>query len=157
METVQFRSSHTINMNTIIFATLLALATARPDKSTEDVAHVISSARSDPTADGAFSSHFETSNGIRSSQSGSGSGASAEAQGTVAFTLPNGEAFELTFVANDGRYQPISDHLPVAPVETRVAPEALHPVPQHALDQIEQAAREDAAGIFYDQSGFVIE
>merc|ERR1719452_39485 len=144
-------------MNTIIFATLLALAAARPDKSTEDVAHVISSARSDPTADGAFSSHFETSNGIVQSKSGSGSGAAADSQGSVSFTLPNGEDFELTFVADEGGYRAESAHLPIAPAETRVAPEALHPVPQHALDQIEAAAREAAAGIFYDQSGFVIE
>ena len=142
----------------------MALAAARPDKSTEDVAHVISSARSDPTADGAFSSHFETSNGIVQSKSGSGSGAAADSQGSVSFTLPNGEDFELTFVADEGGYRAQSAHLPiapvetrVAPVETRVAPEALHPVPQHALDQIEAAAREAAAGIFYDQAGRRIE
>jgi len=132
----------------------LALAAARPDTlyegrhSSEEVAHVVRDDRVNPSADGQFSYDFETSNGIRTSKSGSAGGS----QGSISFTLPNGEAFELTFVADGEGYKPVSSHLPVAPVETRVAPVALHPIPQHALDQIEKAAREDAAGIRYEES-----
>ena len=53
------------------------------------------------------------------------------------FTFPNGEDFELRFVANENGFQPESEWLPVAP-------EFPHPIPQFVLEQIEKAAREDA-------------
>ena len=48
------------------------------------------------------------------------------------FTFPNGEDFELSFVADEGGYQPQSAYLPVAPAFP-------HPIPQFVLDQIEFA------------------
>merc|ERR1719339_744529 len=91
-------------MNTIIFATLLALAAARPDKLYEnrddsnEFAHVLRDDRVNPSGNGEFSYDLETSNGIRVSKSGAGTGpdGAVESQGTVVFEHPNGETFELS-------------------------------------------------------------
>ena len=52
------------------------------------------------------------------------------------FYFPNGEKFDLKFVANENGFQPESSWLPVAP-------EFPHPIPQFVLDQIEKARLED--------------
>merc|ERR1712183_314153 len=77
--------------------------------------------------------------GIFRSESGYGSGpdGAVESQGSVKFTHPNGESFELTFVADAAGYKPESSALPVAPAFP-------HPIPQFVLDQIAFAAEEDA-------------
>ena len=140
-------------MKTIFFAALLALAAARPDKpsrtyaaplsarddSVESIA-ILRDDRINPSADGEFSAVFETENGISVSEAGTGSGpdGAVETQGEIRFELPNGETFELTYVADgEGGFQPESSFLPVAPAFP-------HPIPQFVLDQIEKAAREDA-------------
>merc|ERR1712106_194099 len=88
---------------------------------------------SHPDAYGKHSFDIETENGIRQSESGApvSNGASGQ-QGQVAFTFPNGEDFGLSFVADEGGYQPQSAYLPVAPAFP-------HPIPQFVLDQIEFA------------------
>ena len=54
------------------------------------------------------------------------------------FTFPSGETFQLKYVADENGFQPESDWLPVAPAFP-------HPIPDFVLEQIEKAAREDAA------------
>jgi len=136
----------TINMKAVIFAALLAVAAARPDKlprydnsGSEEFAHIVREDVQHPGEGGAFSYDIETSNGIVLSKSGYGSGpdGAVESQGTVQFTHPNGETFELKFVADAEGYKPESSALPVAPAFP-------HEIPQFVLDQIEKAAREDA-------------
>lgn len=61
----------------------------------------------------------------------------------IRFTFPDGQAFDLKFVADQGGYQPQSSWLPVAPAFP-------HPIPQFVLDQIEKARLEDAQGQRYD-------
>ncbi|KAF2365298.1 Insect cuticle protein [Trinorchestia longiramus] len=125
-------------MRAIIFATLLALAAARPDES--DEVQIVRDERVYPSASGEYSLDFETSDGTIISESGDGSGpdGTVESQGTVRYIDPEGEEFVLKYVANaEGGYQPESDALPVAP-------EFPHPIPQFVLDQIAKAAEEDA-------------
>ncbi|XP_018014861.1 cuticle protein AM1159-like isoform X1 [Hyalella azteca] len=128
-------------MRAIIFVTLLALAAARPDKpSDSDEVTIVRDDRVYPSASGEYSLDFETSDGTHISESGDGTGpdGAVETQGTVRFVHPDGESFELKYVANaEGGYQPESDALPVAP-------EFPHEIPQFVLDQIAKAAREDA-------------
>lgn len=126
------------------FASLLALAVARPDHAAKSAggAEVVPIIRSDvvgPGADGEYSFDFETEDGIVRSESGAGSGpdGAVESQGTISFTHPDGTPFELKFVADVNGYHPESDALPVAPAFP-------HPIPQHAIDQIAFAAEEDA-------------
>merc|ERR1712183_1064776 len=133
-------------MKTIIVAALLAVAVARPDKpygssNSAETAEIVVDNRVHPGDGGAFSFDFETSNGIRTSKSGYGSGpdGAVETQGSVVFEHPNGETFELRYVADAEGYKPESSALPVAPAFP-------HPIPQFVLDQIEKAAREDAEG-----------
>jgi len=132
-------------MKTIIFAALLAVAAARPDRVSYDnsgsneFAHTIRDDRQHPGEGGAFSYDVETSNGIVLSKSGYGSGpdGAVESQGSVQFEHPNGELFELKFVADAGGYKPESSALPIAPAFP-------HEIPQFVLDQIAKAAEEDA-------------
>ncbi|XP_042889150.1 cuticle protein AM/CP1114-like [Penaeus japonicus] len=83
---------------------------------------------------GAYSFDVETEDGIVRSESGSPDGSQ---QGRVSFTFPDGQEFDLEFVADENGYQPQSSFLPVAPAFP-------HPIPQFVLDQIAFAAEEDA-------------
>lgn len=89
--------------------------------------------------DGAYTFDFETENKITMSEAGQskGSGESIVKAGSYSFPLPDGNVFELKYVADENGFQPESSYLPVAPVFP-------HPIPQFVLDQIEKAAREDA-------------
>jgi len=129
-------------MLSVIFVTLLAFVAARPDTlyenhSDEHIA-IIRDDRINPSAAGEYSFDVETADGIVRSESGYGSGpnGAVESQGSVSFTHPNGETFELKFVADAGGYKPESSALPVAPAFP-------HPIPQFVLDQIIFAAQED--------------
>ncbi|RXG60726.1 Cuticle protein [Armadillidium vulgare] len=53
------------------------------------------------------------------------------------FTFPNGENFDLRYVADEGGYQPESSWIPVAP-------EFPHEIPDFVQEQIKRAAEEDA-------------
>jgi len=89
-----------------------------------------------PSAAGEYSLDFETSDGTSISESGYGSGpdGAVESQGQVRFVHPNGDEFELKYVADAaGGYQPESAALPVAPAFP-------HEIPQFVLDQIAFAA-----------------
>merc|ERR1712098_736399 len=119
------------NMKTIIFATLLALATARPDKSPEIELLELRNVEAD--AAGAFSFGFEFSKDGAPDESGE----AVNFQGGFKFISPEGSAHELSYIADENGYQPQSDDLPVAPAFP-------HPIPDFVLAQIEKAAREDA-------------
>ena len=93
-----------------MFACLLAVAVARPDgpgyalssRSDADEIAILRDDRVYPSAAGEFSSDTETEDGIEISQSGYGSGpdGAVEKQGSVKFTLPDGQDFDFTFVAD---------------------------------------------------------
>merc|ERR1739838_890979 len=136
-------ASPTTNMKSMIFVTLLAIVSARPDtlyenESREHIA-IIRDDRVNPSAAGEYSFNVETADGIVRSESGYGSGpdGAVESQGSVSFTHPNGEQFDLKFVADANGYQPESSALPVAPAFP-------HEIPQFVLDQIAFAATQDS-------------
>merc|ERR1712198_608725 len=127
---------------------LLALAAAapRPDADSAEVTH------DERYQEGAsYNTNVEIDNGIVISESGDDDGV----QGTYVFTAPNGETVELTLVANENGavFQSPSGHLPVAPLPV----EAIHPIPEHALEAIELAAQQRAAGVEWDEQGFVVD
>merc|ERR1712212_102814 len=124
-------------MKAIIFTALLALAAAEFDS---DEVTVREHTFITPDAEGHYSLVLETSDGTRIEGAGDDTGedGAVEAQGRVRFVHPNGEEFVLSYVADSaGGYQPESSALPIAPAFP-------HPIPAHALAQIEKAAREDA-------------
>merc|ERR1712058_192025 len=127
-------------MKFIALFALVAFASARPEGFSSEETYVKEYSFITPNAEGEYSLVLETSDGTRLENSGDDSGpdGAVETQGTVRFIHPDGEEFVLKYVANaEGAYQPESSALPVAPAFP-------HPIPQHALDQIEKAAREDA-------------
>ncbi|XP_042858540.1 endocuticle structural glycoprotein SgAbd-1-like [Penaeus japonicus] len=91
---------------------------------------------------GAYSFNVETGDGISRQESGSPvpakEGPVTAMSGSYSFTLPDGQLFELRYVADENGFQPQSAFLPVAPAFP-------HPIPAHALRQIERARQEDAA------------
>ncbi|KAL7638715.1 UNVERIFIED_CONTAM: hypothetical protein RMT77_010248 [Armadillidium vulgare] len=126
-------------MKIILLACLLGAALSLPQQGGNKVMQIVRDDRVEPS-EGKYSFDIETEDGIVRSESGSPlnlEGNPTGQQGTISFTFPNGEEFKLSFVANDGGYQPESSWIPVAP-------EFPHPIPKFVLDQIEKAAREDA-------------
>ncbi|XP_047476030.1 cuticle protein AM1199-like [Penaeus chinensis] len=79
---------------------------------------------------------FETGNGIKREEQGVPQGPSGAVamQGGWSFTFPDGSSADVSFVADDAGYRVESDLLPTP-----------HPLPAHAIAQIEKARREDAA------------
>ncbi|CAL4250116.1 unnamed protein product, partial [Meganyctiphanes norvegica] len=137
------------NMNTAVFVALLALATAAPRPDDLDIVQLL---RNDRAQEGAsYNTQVELDNGIIISEVGDDAGV----QGTYVYTAPDGQTVELRLVAGEGGavFESPSGHLPVAPLPVL----AIHPVPEHALEQIEAAAQARAAGVEWDQQGFVIE
>merc|ERR1712058_57348 len=134
----RYLSLHLFTMKTIFFACLLAIATADLDSS--DSVEILQQDFITPDVSGGYSLVLETSDGTQIQDAGAGTGpdGAVETQGSVRFIHPNGEEFVLKYVANaEGAYQPESSALPVAPAFP-------HPIPAHALAQIEKAARERA-------------
>ncbi|XP_037780235.1 endocuticle structural glycoprotein SgAbd-8-like [Penaeus monodon] len=92
---------------------------------------------------GAYSFNVETGDGISRQESGSPipakEGPVTAMSGSYSFTLPDGQLFELRFVADENGFQPQSPFLPVAPAFP-------HPIPAHALRQIERARQGPSQG-----------
>ncbi|XP_042894019.1 cuticle protein AM1199-like [Penaeus japonicus] len=130
-------------MKTLVLSLLVAVALAeRPPLSYDAPAPhasspvqqvpIIRDERVHPAADGTYSFDVETGDGMTRHESGGPGGAQ---QGTVSFTFPDGQVFNLQFVADANGYQPQSPFLPVAPAFP-------HPIPAHALEQIERGRLE---------------
>ncbi|CAL4224287.1 unnamed protein product, partial [Meganyctiphanes norvegica] len=128
------------NMKAAVFVALLALATAapRPDSSIES-SELLHDERAQEGA--SYSTNVEIDNGISIAESGDDDGV----QGTYVFTAPNGEIVEMRLVANENGavFESPSGHLPVAPLPVQ----AIHPIPEHALEAIEFAAQQRASGV----------
>ncbi|XP_063608414.1 cuticle protein AM1199-like [Penaeus indicus] len=130
-------------MKRLVLSLLVAVAVAeRPSLSYDATASrpsspvqqipIIRDERVHPAADGTYSFDVETGDGIARHES---SGPGGVQQGTVSFTFPDGQVFNLQFVADVNGCQPQSPFLPVVPAFP-------HPVPAHALEQIERGRLE---------------
>ncbi|XP_042877868.1 cuticle protein AM1199-like [Penaeus japonicus] len=133
-------------MKTLVLSLVVAVALAeRPSLSYDAPAphpsspvrliQIIRDDRVHPAADGSYTFDVETEDGISRHESGGPGGAQ---QGSVSFTFPDGQVFDLQFVADANGYQPQSPFLPVAPAFP-------HPIPVHALEQIERGRLEHEA------------
>merc|ERR1712002_1053433 len=123
----------TTTMKTAIILILAAVAYARPSEleTDADSVELLHNEVVSADEDGAHSMRFAADNGIDfalSGQEGEDGGAH----------MVDGEAVPLTFVADEGGYQPDSSLLPVAPAFP-------HPIPQFVLDQIAFAASQKSA------------
>ncbi|CAL4117844.1 unnamed protein product, partial [Meganyctiphanes norvegica] len=119
---------NTDNMKLIIFAALVAFAAARPQLEEEPVA--ILREESDPIDGANFRHEFEADNGISQSMVGSAAEDGTQVMsGSYSFPLPDGTIATFNWVADALGFRVESPLLPVAP-------EAEHPIPAHALEQI---------------------
>ncbi|KAK8376314.1 hypothetical protein O3P69_009746 [Scylla paramamosain] len=93
--------------------------------------------RDGPHADGTYSFNFETGNGISRQEQGypQGPEGAVVSQGGWSFTFPDGTPAVFNFVADENGYRVESDLLPTP-----------HPLPAHALAQIEFARQQEAQG-----------
>ncbi|XP_045121356.1 basic salivary proline-rich protein 2-like [Portunus trituberculatus] len=91
--------------------------------------------RDGPHADGTYSFNFETGNGISRQEQGypQDPQGAVESQGGWSFTFPDGTPGVFNFVADENGYRIESDLLPTP-----------HPLPAHALAQIEFARQQEA-------------
>ncbi|XP_042892917.1 cuticle protein AM1199-like [Penaeus japonicus] len=137
-------------MFSILLCALVAAAAAAPDHygppqtgfyglygtQSGPVIPILKDEREGPDASGVYSFEFETGNGIKREEQGAPQGPSGAVamQGGWSFTFPDGSPAEVSFVADDAGYRVESDLLPTP-----------HPLPAHALAQIEKARQEDAA------------
>ncbi|XP_055299600.1 cuticle protein CP14.6-like [Sitodiplosis mosellana] len=85
-----------------------------------------------------FNYAYETSNGITAKEQGQlkqiGSEAGITAQGDYAYTSPEGEKVQLSYIADENGFQPTGSHLPVAPAIPAQIARALEYL-QHAAPQ----------------------
>ncbi|XP_068221114.1 cuticle protein AM1199-like [Palaemon carinicauda] len=93
--------------------------------------------REGPDASGVYSFNFETGDGIIRNEQGAPQGpeGAVASQGGWSFTFPDGSPGVFNFVADANGYRVESDLLPTP-----------HPLPAHAIAQIEFAAQQAAAG-----------
>ncbi|CAL4117842.1 unnamed protein product, partial [Meganyctiphanes norvegica] len=128
----------------IIFAALVAFAAARPQLEEEPVA--ILREESDPIDGANFRHEFEADNGISQSMVGSAAEDGTQVMsGSYSFPLPDGTIATFNWVADALGFRVESPLLPVAP-------EAEHPIPAHALEQIAFADAQRAAGLVWDEA-----
>nr|XP_045621375.1 cuticle protein AMP3-like [Procambarus clarkii] len=123
-------------MKLTLLICLVVVAAAAPDKN----AQTVLDERND-SGDGNFHYNFQTSNGISSQKIGNpGSEGQSNFQGSFRFSLPDGNVAELTYVANEYGYQPVSNLLPTP-----------HPLPDHVYELLRIAEEQRRKGITFDK------
>merc|ERR1712055_545098 len=140
------RPPRTNNMNKlIIFAALVAFASARPQFEDEEFVAIVRE-ESDPIDGANFRHEFVADNGIAQSMVGSADESGAQVMsGSYSYPLPDGSIATFNWVADANGYRVESPLLPVAPVDP-------HPIPAHAQEQIDFANAQRAAGLVWDEA-----
>ncbi|CAL4068351.1 unnamed protein product, partial [Meganyctiphanes norvegica] len=138
-----------INMKLFIIS-LCALAMVhcmpQPDYEGGEVAIL----KQESFADGPnFNYGFESEDGTVVEATGSRGSSGSNIQGSYSFRLPNNQVAVVTYIADKHGFQPESDLLP-QPVKR------IHPIPQHALDNIRRAQGLKDLGVRFDHRGFRI-
>ncbi|KAJ8717021.1 hypothetical protein PYW08_005420 [Mythimna loreyi] len=87
-----------------------------------------------------YSYSFDTSNGIHADESGIVDNGT-KAQGSYSYVGDDGKVYSVIYTADENGFRPRGDHLPTPP-----------PIPEAIQRVIDQAARDEAAGIVHDGS-----
>ncbi|XP_063830499.1 mucin-2-like [Ostrinia nubilalis] len=83
---------------------------------------------------------YETDNGISAEENGLAING-VQAQGGFSYTGDDGKVYSVSYIADEGGYQPRGDHLPTPP-----------PIPEEILKALEKNAQDEAAGVIDDGS-----
>merc|ERR1712142_1119788 len=136
---------------TIIFSCLFAMAMAAPQFNNAEFREPVAILNQLSAMDGPnFRYSYESEDGTAVDAVGSeGLNGGTNIEGSYRFTLPTGEQVEVRYIANENGALYSSPILP-----QQVQP--IHPVPEHALEQIRFAEQQRAAGAQWDQQGFRI-
>ncbi|KAH8397369.1 hypothetical protein KR222_000538, partial [Zaprionus bogoriensis] len=116
-----------ICLQLLIASALIACAFAGP----QDYNAVITKQSSNIDPEGTYQYGYETSNGIAAQEQGYGGN---RADGGFAYTSPEGEPIQLSYVADENGFQPQGAHLPTPPpipVEILKALEYIRTHPQY--------------------------
>merc|ERR1712121_113073 len=140
---------HCSNMITIIFSCFIAMAMAAPQFT--EFREPVAILRQESAMDGPiFRYGYESEDGTVVDAVGSeGINGGSNIEGSYSFILPSGEQVEVRYVANENGALFQSPILP-----QQVQP--IHPIPEHALEQIRFAEQQRAQGVQWDQQGFRI-
>ncbi|XP_043273076.1 endocuticle structural glycoprotein SgAbd-4-like [Venturia canescens] len=81
---------------------------------------IVSQSQDGPNPDGSYKWQYESGNGIKAEEEGSLANAGSEneaiqAKGSFSYKDDQGKEISLTYTANEEGFQPVGDHLPVAP------------------------------------------
>merc|ERR1711872_422578 len=132
----------TVNMKTIIFAALLAVAACRPQ---DDIDIFVVREESDPINGFNFRHVYELDNGVSQSVVGnSDSAGAAVISGSYSVPLAEGGVGTVTYTADALGYRAQSPVLPVSPVNP-------HPVPAHVQEMINFVNAQLQAGLVWNQ------
>ncbi|KAJ8942560.1 hypothetical protein NQ318_021962 [Aromia moschata] len=110
----------------IIAVALFAIGNCLPAEPEEPIPIVSQDA--EVSFDGTYHSSFETGNGIVAEEKGVlknpgvENKTAEEVVGSFSYTAPDGTPISLKYVANELGFQPVGDHLPVAPVDENTPP-----------------------------------
>ncbi|KOB64641.1 putative cuticle protein [Operophtera brumata] len=119
---------------------------ARPERAQATLERNAAILRQDNSNDGeTFSYAYETENGIYAEESGVVTNG-VEAQGGYSYTGDDGQVYSIRYTADQNGFVPQGDHIPTPP-----------PVPEEILKALEQNARDEAAGIYDDGSGNLLQ
>jgi hypothetical protein len=98
---------------------------------------VIIKQTADINPDGSYQNEYETSNGIKGSESGVGG---QYAQGSSSYYAPDGQLISLTYTVDEnGGYQPQGAHLPTPPPIPAAILKALEYIRTHPQQETKQA------------------
>ncbi|XP_027218498.2 cuticle protein AMP1A [Penaeus vannamei] len=127
-------------MKLVLLVCLAAVAAAAPRPQDGPPVAILRDDRHDD-GNGNFNYAFESEDGTSVSAAGApGAAGQSNIQGSFRFTLPDGTIAEVSYTADEEGFKPQSDLLPIAP-----------PLPAHALEQIQFAEQQRAAGVIFEK------
>lgn len=100
--------------------TVIALAAWASAAPAEEPIPIVSQSQDGPNPDGSYKWQYESGNGIKAEEEGLLANAGSEneavqAKGSYSYKDDQGKEISLTYTANEEGFQPVGDHLPVAP------------------------------------------
>jgi len=101
-----------------------------------EIIPIIKQALDGPSPDGVYSYSYETGNGIQAQEDGHLNNAGTdneviEVNGSFSYSDPDGQTYQLSYIANENGFQPQGAHLPTAPPVPPEIQRALEYIAEH--------------------------